>query len=129
MRRIVVLFSFCACIALASTNPIWQSLRTTYLGLKTLSGTFRETMCAANQTSCTEFDGAFAISVPNRYRIEVTGKFRQLFVSDGTTLWVYLPVQKQVIKRSAGGFAPILAFLQPILDTTANIESPRTHPG
>ncbi len=122
MRRIVVLSAFCACLALAADNPLWQNLRSTYLRLKTLSGTFKETVCAANQKSCTEFEGAFAIAVPDHYRIEVTGKFRQLFVSDGTTLWIYLPIHKQVIKRSAEGFAPILAFLQPILDSTQHVD-------
>ena len=118
-----MLLGCCVCLAVAANDqPIWKNLRAQYLGLKTLSGTFRETICAENQTTCQEFDGAFAISVPSRYRIEVTEGMKQLFVSDGTTLWIYIPKLGQVIKRPAGSFAPITAFLDPVLDSTADVE-------
>jgi outer membrane lipoprotein carrier protein len=118
-----MLLGFCACLAVAANDhPIWKNLRTQYLDLKTLSGTFRETICADNQTTCQEFYGAFAISVPSRYRVEVTEGMKQLFVSDSTNLWIYLADQKRAMKQPAGGFAPVLAFLGPVLDSTATGE-------
>ncbi|HTW90448.1 MAG TPA: outer membrane lipoprotein chaperone LolA [bacterium] len=122
MRRIVLLLGFCTCLAVAGSNPMWDNVRSSYLDLKTLSGYFKETICSGNQGSCLEFNGRFAISVPDRYRIEVTEGTQQLFVSDGTTLWIYIPKLKQVMKRSGGGFAPVLAFLQPVLDSTVSVE-------
>jgi len=122
MRRIVVLLGLCVCIAVATDHPIWKNLRSRYLGLKTLSGLFTENICESQQGTCTEFEGRFAISVPSRYRLEVTEGMKQLFVSDSTTLWIYLPSLKKVVKRPGGGFAPVMAFLEPVLDTTAEVE-------
>ena len=119
MRRIVLLLGLCICFAIAANDSIWQNLRARYLGLKTLSGTFTENICSEEQGTCTEYEGKFAISLPARYRLEVSGGLKQLFVSDSMTLWVYLPDAKRVIKRPGGGFAPVLAFLGPILDSTA----------
>jgi outer membrane lipoprotein carrier protein len=129
MRQIVLLISLSTCLAVASDHPTWKNLRARYLGLKTLSGTFRETICAANETTCREYDGTFAISVPSRYRIEVTEGMKQLFVSDSATLWIYLPSLKKVVKRPGGGFAPVMAFLEPVLDTTAEVEVTRDSTG
>jgi outer membrane lipoprotein carrier protein len=121
MRRITVILGFCVCVAAASDNPIWVNLRSTYLKMKALSGTFAENICSQNQGTCTEFEARFAIALPGRYRIEVTDKMKQLFVSDGTTLWIYLPSMKQVVKRSGEGFAPVMAFLEPVLDSTTEV--------
>jgi outer membrane lipoprotein carrier protein len=122
MRRIIVLLGFCVCLAVATDHPIWVSLRSTYLGLKTLSGTFTENICSEDQGTCTEFEGKFAISLPGRYRLEVTEGQKQLFVSDSTNLWIYLADQKRAMRQPAGGFAPVLAFLGPVLDSTATGE-------
>jgi outer membrane lipoprotein carrier protein len=117
-----MLLVFTVCFAVATSNPIWKNLRSTYLSLKTLSGTFRENMCSDTQGSCQEFDGTFAISLPARYRLEVTEGTKQLFVSDSSTLWIYLADEKRTMKQPAGGFAPVLAFLRPVLDSNATAE-------
>jgi outer membrane lipoprotein-sorting protein len=101
MRRIIVLLGFCVCLAVATDHPIWVSLRSTYLGLKTLSGTFTENICSEDQGTCTEFEGKFAISLPGRYRLEVTEGQKQLFVSDSTNLWIYLADQKRLPRPGA----------------------------
>ena len=117
-----MLLGFCVCLAAAANDSIWQNLRARYLGLKTLSGTFTENLCSEQDGTCTEFDGTFAISLPARYRLEVTEGTKQLFVSDSTNLWIYLADQKRAMKQPAGGFAPVLAFLGPVLDSTATAE-------
>jgi len=117
-----MLLGFCFCLAAAANDSIWQNLRARYLGLKTLSGTFTENLCSEQDGTCTEFDGTFAISLPARYRLEVTEGTKQLFVSDSTTLWIYLEGEKRAMKQPAGGFAPVLAFLGPVLDSTATAE-------
>jgi len=129
MRQIVLLLGFCACLAQASNDSIWPNLRARYLGLKTLSGTFTENLCSELQGTCTEFDGKFAISIPAKYRLEVTEGMKQLFVSDSTNLWIYLADEKRAMKQPAGGFAPVLAFLGPVLDSTATGEVSRDSTG
>jgi outer membrane lipoprotein carrier protein len=122
MRQIVLLLGICICLSVAANDSIWQDLRARYIGLKTLSGTFTENICSEQQGTCTEFDGTFAIAVPARYRLEVTEGTKQLFVSDSTNLWIYLADEKRAMKQPAGGFAPVLAFLGPVLDSTATGE-------
>jgi len=122
MRQIVLLLGISVCLAQAANDSIWPNLRARYLGLKTLSGTFTENLCSEQQGTCEEFDGTFAISIPARYRLEVTEGMKQLFVSDSTNLWIYLADQKRAMKQPAGGFAPVLAFLGPVLDSTATAE-------
>jgi len=122
MRRIVLLLGVSICIAQAANDSIWPNLRARYLGLKTLSGLFTENLCSELQGTCTEFEGRFAISVPAKYRLEVTEGMKQLFVSDSTNLWIYLADEKRAMKQPAGGFAPVLAFLGPVLDSTATGE-------
>jgi outer membrane lipoprotein-sorting protein len=118
----VLLLGVSVCLAQAANDSIWPNLRARYLGLKTLSGTFTENLCSELQGTCTEFEGRFAISVPAKYRLEVTEGMKQLFVSDSTNLWIYLADEKRAMKQPAGGFAPVLAFLGPVLDSTATGE-------
>jgi len=122
MRRIMLLLGLCVGLAAATTDSIWPNLRARYLGLKTLSGTFTENICNEQAGTCTPFEGKFSIEVPSRYRLEVTDPQQQLIVSDSTNLWVYLADQKLAQKQPAGGFAPVLAFLGPVLDSTATGE-------
>ncbi len=122
MRQIVLLLGICICLAQAANDSIWENLRARYVELKTLSGTFTENICSEQQGTCTEFEGTFAISVPARYRLEVTEGMKQLFVSDSANLWIYLADEKRAMRQPAGGFAPVLAFLGPVLDSTATGE-------
>lgn len=105
--------------AAAPTDSLWQNLRRRYTSLRTLSGEFEERLCSDAAGTCQNFVGKFSIRVPSRYRLEVTEPVRQLLVSDSTSLWIYLPEEKRAIKQPAGGFAPVLAFLGPVLDSTA----------
>lgn len=129
MRRLLLLLGFSICLAAAASDSLWQNLRARYLSLKTLSGTFTENICSEQAGTCTPFEGKFSISVPAKYRMEVTDPQQQLIVSDSTSLWVYLPDQKLAQKQPAGGFAPVLAFLGPVLDSTATGEITRDSSG
>jgi outer membrane lipoprotein carrier protein len=122
MRRTTLILACCVCLSAAADHPIWVNLRSAYLRLKTLSGLFTETICSEEQGTCTTFEGRFAISLPDRYRLEVTEGQKQLFLSDGTNVWAYLPELRRAIKRPAAGVAPIMAFLEPILDSTSTVE-------
>jgi outer membrane lipoprotein carrier protein len=122
MRRFLLLTVVCVGLAAAANDSLWQNLRARYVGLKTLSGTFTENICSEQAGTCTPFEGKFSIAVPARYRLEVTAPQKQLIVSDSTTLWVYLADEKRAQKQPAGGFAPVLAFLGPVLDSSATSE-------
>lgn len=108
-----------ASISWASGDTLWSGLRSRYLSLKTLSGSFDENICSEQAGTCQSFSGRFYISVPGRYRLEVNDPEQQLIVSDSASVLVYLVSQKRVVRQPANGPAPVLAFLEPILDPNA----------
>ncbi len=119
MRRAIVLVAVGVGIASAVSDSLWLQLRKRYLTLRTLSGEFEQTVCSELEGTCRSFEGRFSIRVPSRYRLEVTEPQRQLIVSDSVNLWFYLPDEKRAVKQPGGGFAPVLAFLGPVLDSSA----------
>jgi outer membrane lipoprotein carrier protein len=119
MRRLIPALILIACTASAASDSLWANLRARYLGLKTLTGTFEEQICSDQAGTCQNFSGKFSIGVPDRYRLDVTEPQKQVIVSDGSSLWLYFPDQKRAMRQPAGGLTPVLAFLGPVLDTTA----------
>lgn len=113
--RVLLLLAFIVGLAPAVT-PQWATLRSRYLGLKTLSGDFEQTICNDFDGSCQRFAGSFRIQLPGRYRLEVRSPKRQLIVCDSATLWIYLPDEKRALRQAAIGASPVLAFLDPVLD-------------
>lgn len=47
--------------------------------------------------STSEFSGSIVYASPNKFREEITSPTEQTMVSDGKTLWVYMPASNQVI--------------------------------
>jgi outer membrane lipoprotein carrier protein len=129
LRTTALLMALAAVASAAGDDSLWSNLRRRYLSLATLSGTFQERICSEAAGTCQDFSGRFSIRVPGRYRLEVTDPVRQVIVSDSTNLWVWLPDEKRCIKQPAGGLAPVLAFLGPILDSTATATISRDSSG
>lgn len=129
MLRFCLTLCALVCAANASSDSLWHRLRTKYLSLKTLSGTFEERICSEQAGTCQDFEGNFFIRVPSRYRLQVTAPVKQLIVSDSTTLWLYFPDEKRALRQPAGGLAPVFVFLGPILDSTATAEVVRDSAG
>jgi outer membrane lipoprotein carrier protein len=129
MMKSTLLFLLAAGTIFAQSDSLWQRLRTRYLGLRTLSGTFEERICSEEAGTCQTFEGKFYIRVPGRYRLVVTDPVDQVIVSDSSTLWIHLPQEKRAVQQPAGGFAPVLAFLGPVLDSTATATVKRDSAG
>ncbi|MFO7650671.1 MAG: outer membrane lipoprotein chaperone LolA [bacterium] len=121
MRRAIVFLLFCAALA-AAAAPEWAALRARYLSLKTLSGSFDETISDASGGPAQRFTGSFRIRLPGRYRLEVDSPQKQLIVCDSTTLWIYLPAEQRALRQPAVGPSPVLAFLDPVLDPNTEAE-------
>ncbi len=119
MRSVIVMTVAIICLASAASDSLWLRLRKRYLSLRTLTGEFEESICSEVEGTCRSFEGRFSIRVPSRYRLEVTEPQRQVIVSDSANLWFYLPEEKRAVRQPGGGFAPMLAFLGPVLDSTA----------
>lgn len=103
-------------------NPV-EILRRRYLSLKSLSGNFIETVeSAEGDERPMVFEGKFAFQLPNRFRLEVTKPSRQLIVSSDSVILFYFPEEKRAVVQTRAQPFPLLAFLEPLFDTTAKIE-------
>ena len=62
-----------------------------------------------------EFKGKFIAERPNKFRMEVTKPEKQILLSDGKVLWIYLLKEKQAIKTSPeeGLALPVEIFFNP----------------
>jgi outer membrane lipoprotein carrier protein len=109
------------CLAISATNPdsLWLRLKAHYLTLKSLSGDFAETMRPEYETTGPRFSGSFSAVLPDRYRIEVKNPQRQVIVGDNSALWFYFPSEKRAVRQSGGSSMPLLAFLDPMLDSAS----------
>ncbi|MEW6685784.1 MAG: outer membrane lipoprotein chaperone LolA [Candidatus Edwardsbacteria bacterium] len=68
-------------------------------GIEDFSTRFACTKCQKESGICQKFSGRIFFKKPDRLRLEINFPEEQLIVSDGNTLWIYLPKQKQVIKQ------------------------------
>ncbi|NPV14673.1 outer membrane lipoprotein carrier protein LolA [candidate division WOR-3 bacterium] len=102
-------------------NTSWIKLRQRYLGLKSLSGGFTETLVSEMSEETTFFAGSFYFQMPNRFRLEVTKPMRQVIVGNDSIVWFYLPAEKRAVMQKRREPFPLLAFITPLLDTTGTI--------
>jgi len=111
----------CALTLTPGADSLWRGLSDDYLALKTLSGSFDQTICSDAQGTCQTFSGSFAVMMPDRYRIEVKSPDAQTIVSDGTGVWFYFPEDNYAVRQAAGQSIPLMAFLEPMLDPAAAV--------
>jgi outer membrane lipoprotein carrier protein len=117
-------------LASAATSVRGQSVDATidraaqaWSKIKTVRGTFEQTVTNQLTGSTATARGEYAQERPNLLSIRFTQPASDAIVSDGKTVWVYLPstAPGQVIKRSATDRAQT-----PIDLTGAFLDSPRT---
>ncbi|MGQ9707992.1 MAG: LolA family protein [bacterium] len=110
-------------LVLAQKSDTWLRLYNRYLGLKSLSGSFIETIepeSGAGQTPII-FKGRFSFQLPNRFRLEVSEPVSQVIVGNDSVVWFYFPDEKRAVLQTSHQPIALLAFIQPILDTTATV--------
>jgi outer membrane lipoprotein carrier protein len=105
-------------LASPANDSLWQNLRQQYLGLRSLSGSFEEAITSEAEGTCQTFSGNFWSVLPDRYRLEVTQPHRQVIVANDTVLWFHFPTEKRAVREIQPRAVPLLAFLDPVLDST-----------
>ncbi|MCW5892190.1 MAG: outer membrane lipoprotein chaperone LolA [bacterium] len=73
-------------------------LQQRYDATKTMKADFKQVVESPSLAGTLESKGTVAFEKPNRMRWDYAAPDPQLIVGDGTTLWVYQPDLKQVIK-------------------------------
>jgi len=79
-----------------------DKLQTRYESTKTLEADFRQTVESPTLAGALKTSGKVAFEKPNRMRWDYDPPDQQTIVGDGTTLWLYQPDLKQVIKTPLG---------------------------
>jgi outer membrane lipoprotein carrier protein len=107
------------------SDSTWRALRERYLGLRTLSGRFAETISSDLEGGEQTFTGSFSVRLPDDYRLEVESPTPQLIVGNDSVLWLYFPDELRAVRQAHGQAIPLLAFLEPLTDpaSTARLES------
>ncbi len=127
MKRVVLDISFAILLTViagytAELSTLGEGLRRQYLGLKSIAGSFTERIVMKeDDREPLFFEGRFSAILPHRFRLEVIRPVRQIIVGNDSVLWFYFPDEKRAILQTQGQSFPFLAFLEPLLDTTAKI--------
>lgn len=103
----------------------WERLREKYLGLRSLAGNFIERLNPAEGDTETVFEGEFAFELPNRFRLQVLKPVRQSIVGNDSLVWFYFPDEKRAVLQRRAEPLPLLAFIEPLLDTATVINEER----
>jgi len=108
---------------LASPGEKWQNLRQRYLNLKSLAGSFTETIEPADDTGQDPivFKGRFVFQLPHCFRLEVEQPVSQVIIGNDSVVWFYFPDEKRAVLQTNRQPVPLLSFIQPLLDSTTKI--------
>src|SRR5439155_22362071 len=100
MRRVVCLV-LAAVVTPARADELADALRTLqqrYESTRTLVAKFRQEVESPTMAGKLTSNGTVSFEKPNRMRWDYAAPDRQTIVSDGETLWIYQPEEKQVLK-------------------------------
>lgn len=100
IMRVVALAAIVAMPAAAQNKPVDRAVAA-WAKVKTLSGTFEQTLTNPLVRSTVTAKGTFAQQQPNKIAIRFTDPAGDAIVADGANLWVYLQqaAPGQVLKR------------------------------
>ena len=101
MRRVVCLVLAAAVVTPARADELADALRTLqqrYESTRTLVAKFRQEVESPTMAGKLTSNGTVSFEKPNRMRWDYAAPDRQTIVSDGETLWIYQPEEKQVLK-------------------------------
>ena len=101
MRWVVCLVLAAAVVAPARADELADALRTLqqrYESTRTLVAKFRQEVESPAMAGKLTSNGTVSFEKPNRMRWDYAAPDRQTIVSDGETLWIYQPEEKQVLK-------------------------------
>jgi outer membrane lipoprotein carrier protein len=90
-------------IAVASTltaatpEETLRSIGERYSTMKSFKASVKNSILDKASGNTTVMSGTIVYSSPNKFRVEIGSPAEQTMVSDGSTLWIYMPASNQVI--------------------------------
>jgi outer membrane lipoprotein carrier protein len=70
--------------------------------------------CSAATGTCQRFEGKLEMKKPNRMRMEIKKPEVQQIVCDGSSLWLYLEAERQVVRTDLAESRDYLIMLNPL---------------
>ncbi|UXI70026.1 outer membrane lipoprotein chaperone LolA [Tahibacter amnicola] len=101
MRTVAALLMMLAAQAVSAATAREQ-LDTFAKGLRSLSGSFQQTVFDANDKPGKETRGTLALEAPRQFRWDVSKPYAQHIIADGMHVWIYDPDLEQVTVRNQG---------------------------
>ncbi len=105
MRLLAVAALLALAIPASPDDPLHRALaklQERYESTRTLTADFTQTIESPTLAGKIESQGTLAFEKPNRMRWEYKPPDPQTIIGDGTTLWIYQPDERQVIKAPLG---------------------------
>jgi outer membrane lipoprotein carrier protein len=102
----VVLLGLTTLVGADELPQVLKQLQERYESTRTLTADFKQVVASPTMAGKLESHGTVSFEKPNRMRWDYAAPDQQTIVSDGETLWIYQPEEKQVIK------APLQQALQ-----------------
>ena len=70
--------------------------------------------CSAASGTCQRFEGKLEMKKPNRMRMEIRKPEAQQIICDGSSLWLYLESERQVVRTDLAESRDYLIMLNPL---------------
>jgi len=102
MRLLAGLFTYLLAATAFAAGSARAELDTFAKDLKSVSGSFEQTVADANSGKSKASAGTLSLRAPRQFRWETVAPFKQTIIADGEKVWVYDPDLEQVTVRPQG---------------------------
>ena len=84
-------------VSAATPEETLRSVGERYSTMRSFKASVKNSIFDKASGNTTEMSGTIVYASPDKFRVEITSPTEQTMVSDGTTLWIYMPATNQVI--------------------------------
>ncbi len=116
MKRVEVIMLYLA-IGLGISGPAFaKSLKDYFIDVTTMRATFHQTVLDSGNQPLQESEGTIAIRRPQKFNLEYTEPYHQLYVADGENIWAYDDDLEQVTVKKQNALlqnSPALILTNP----------------
>lgn len=99
IRRMCILFAILVVspsLWATETSAVIAGIESRYQAITSLQAAFTQSTYIATLDKTIANTGTLRLKKPGRFRIDYTGSFPKQYISNGKTIWIYIPGDKQV---------------------------------
>ncbi len=99
-KTLTLILTTGAFLLAAEADQIIAKTSESYKNIKSFSAQFDRKTCNTMEEVCQLSQGKIVYQEPNLFRVEISSPEKEIYVSDGSYLWVYVPSRQEVLKQS-----------------------------